>query len=745
MLGEHDPRTELGVVVVHAELEERQRGAVPQTQAEPGRLSVQAQEGQPQQIGVGCPPRGVGVEGGRRGRGQDRRSGRELPLPGLDPEPFGEQRGEILLAVLHLEDNLARVVHAVLQPLEPVSTVLGKTPAELLDVAGHVDEGRVAHAAHVQGGTGPFGSEADRDDVRVGGGDGGEIDHAQPQREQPLGELGRGLGVGRHRAVKRGLLVGRRPDTEGTGEDRQDGNQLAAALHGDQPHRPRHTEGPRPRPQPSRSDEGRSARRHRQVVPAIDELRREPLQNPAAQRASDHRSDLLGPCNISAPRWALRRAAGYWRRPSRTSDRPRHGLAARFAAGTLALVAGLVLAGCTVAGQASADPADTSAGVAAAQGATSTTFGTLVSQNDHTADEVKAEAPAAMVELSWARAEPTSGGFDLGYLQSMRAQAEALHAAGRPMALGLGLHDTPDWVLALPDARFVDQFGNLSAEANLVFDQAARDAAEAYFAKVAAQLDLSTFDAIRITSGGLPEVLYPGGGRYWAFDVNAQGGPGRPPSLPPNPLPGWRPGTSGPDAAQIGSWADWYVGALDNVVTWQIDALGRLGFRARYQIVTPGVGVQPGGYDQAVGAGLPPGLLGAGVAWQRFYTLLPRRPDIVAYVSSVADGSGNDDSCGPGDDAVPVDDAATTSWSATRWISSLARREGFAVAGENPGWHQSGALDARYVDTSGKGMMTAAVRQARSCGLSAFYWAHDAQLWDGTVPFDLYARLIGSK
>ena len=114
-------------------------------------------------------------------------------------------------------------------------------------------------------------------------------------------------------------------------------------------------------------------------------------------------------------------------------------------------------------------------------------------------------------------------------------------------------------------------------------------------------------------------------------------------------------------------------------------------------------------------------------------------------MSSVADGSGADDDCLPGDDAVALDAVAPASWSATRWIATLARRSGFAVSGENPGWHQSNALDARYVDVADTGMMAAAVRQARSCGLDTFYWAHDAQLWDGTVPFDRYAQLIALR
>lgn len=400
---------------------------------------------------------------------------------------------------------------------------------------------------------------------------------------------------------------------------------------------------------------------------------------------------------------------------------------------TLALVAALQLSGCTVVGRAAAAPDS------------GPTFGTLVSLPDRAGDEARAGVSAAMVELSWEQAEPAPGRFDLDYLKSVRGQIDTLRAAGRPVALGLGLHATPGWVLALPDARFVDQDGNTSTEANFVFAQNVRAAAEDYFAQLAARLDLSALDAIRLTSGGSPEVLYPGGGRYWAFDKHAQTGDGLPPSMPPNPLPGWRPRAAGPDEGQVRGWADWYVGALDNVVTWQIDAFGRLGFHGRYEVLTPGLGVQPRDYDRAVRAGLPQGLLGLGVAWHVFYAGLPRRPDVVGYVSSVADGSGGDDDCQPGDDAVPLDAAAPASWSSIRWVVTLARRNGFAVAGENPGWRQTSTLDARYVDPSDTGMMAAAVRQARSCGLATFYWAHDAQLWDGTVPFARYAELAGSK
>jgi hypothetical protein len=38
--------------------------------------------------------------------------------------------------------------------------------------------------------------------------------------------------------------------------------------------------------------------------------------------------------------------------------------------------------------------------------------------------------------------------------------------------------------------------------------------------------------------------------------------------------------------------------------------------------------------------------------------------------------------------------------------------------------------------------MAIALAQARSCGFSVFYWAHDTNLWIGTVPFATYVAMI---
>jgi len=117
---------------------------------------------------------------------------------------------------------------------------------------------------------------------------------------------------------------------------------------------------------------------------------------------------------------------------------------------------------------------------------------------------------------------------------------------------------------------------------------------------------------------------------------------------------------------------------------------------------------------------------------------------VVAYVSSVADGSGGNDSCQPGDDRFSLTDPALDSWSATRWIARIAAANGVLVGGENPGFDMPSALDASYLDPSSSGMMAGAIQQATSCHFQVFYWAHDQDLWGGTVSFSRYLQDIAS-
>jgi hypothetical protein len=348
----------------------------------------------------------------------------------------------------------------------------------------------------------------------------------------------------------------------------------------------------------------------------------------------------------------------------------------------------------------------------------------------------------AMLELNWSAFEPRPGVIDPGYVAAMRCRLRAYRAAGMKVTLGLGMAATPSWVFALPDSCYADQHGNVPREACFVFSRAVRRAAARYMSLVNASLPLQGFWAIRLTSGGNGEMLYPGGGGYWAFSNAALTGDGLPPGMTPNPYPDWRPGDRGLSPARIDRWVNWYVGGLVDVTSWQMRVLTRLGFTGYYQTVTPGSGTRPGELARAEQDGLPDDdTTGAGAVWDRYYAMLPVKTNVIAYISSVADTSGGDDLPRPADATIPLTSAAMDSWSATRWITRVANQHRLPVGGENPGYGMPAHLNAHY--TSGA-MMANALRQARAAGFTVFYWAHDVRLWDGTLPFSVYAGMASA-
>ena len=370
-------------------------------------------------------------------------------------------------------------------------------------------------------------------------------------------------------------------------------------------------------------------------------------------------------------------------------------------------------------------------------------FGTLDTQPGTAAVEAGSDVSVAMFEFDWASFEPAQGVFNASYAATMERYLQAYQAAGMKVTLGLGLEDPPSWVFSLPDATYVNQYGAQSNEANFVFSAAVRQAAAGYLNQIAADIPLSNFWAIRLTSGGDPEMLYPGGGTYWAFDNAALTGNGLAAGMTPNPDPNWTPGAPGLSQGQIDAWVNWYVGGLDNVTNWQMQTLTGLGFNGYYETVTPGSGTRPDSLAQDELFNLADfGTTGMGAVWDRYYAMLPDKTNVIAYISSVADNSGGNDDCQPSDTSTPLSSPVMDSWSATRWISAIAHQNGLMVGGENPGYGMPAMFDFDYRNTSSGGMMADALRQAQSCGFQVFYWAHDVHLWDGTLPFSDYANSI---
>ena len=433
-----------------------------------------------------------------------------------------------------------------------------------------------------------------------------------------------------------------------------------------------------------------------------------------------------------------------------TAGRTIAGTAAALSGRAIAAVAAVgasaaIMLACAGAAQAATPSATPSATQAATQAAPALTFGTLDTQPGTAGAESSAGLQNAMFEFNWASFEPERGVFDASYLATMQSYLAAYQAAHLNVTLGLGLQNPPSWVFSLPNSTYVNQYGATSTEADFVFSQAVRQAAAGYLNQIAADFPLSSFWAIRLTSGGDGEMLYPPGGTYWAFDNAALTGVGLAIGMTPDPYPAWRPGQPGLTPAQVATWVNWYIGGLDSVTAWQMSNLKRLGFNGYYETVTPGSGSLPDYLAATEQQDLPAAdTTAVGAVWNLYYAKLPVKTSVIAYISSVADESGGNDTCQPGDNAIPLTSPVIDSWSATRWITRIANQNHLLVGGENPGYGIPAALNSFYTDTSQAGMMTTAISQARSCGFTVFYWAHDVHLWDGTVPLSDYTATISS-
>jgi hypothetical protein len=376
---------------------------------------------------------------------------------------------------------------------------------------------------------------------------------------------------------------------------------------------------------------------------------------------------------------------------------------------------------------------------------THTYFGSLVTLSAQISAERNGGTSIAMIEPGWNSWETADNVFSSSYAATIAASVKAAQDYNSKVTLALGTYNPPTYVAALTNGVYVNQAGASSTEANIVFNQTIRTRVERYYTQLAASVDLSKIWAIRITSGSDPELLYPNGA-YWAYDVNAQNGTNRPPTMPLCPFPGWVPGNTSITIAQVRLWVQWYIQCLADVVDWQMRYLRGLGFRGHFEIITPGQGTRPGVWDTEINARLIPttSVTGRGAVWHYLYQVLLDKSHITAYVSSVADGSGSDDVTLTTDDGVGLADAASANWSAVRYITRVAREYGMRIGGENVGYNSPPAFNAKYIDLTATGMLQTSFRQLIGSNFDVYYWAHSDQMWPALnrMPFSNYSSQI---
>lgn len=390
-------------------------------------------------------------------------------------------------------------------------------------------------------------------------------------------------------------------------------------------------------------------------------------------------------------------------------------------------------------------------------------FGTLQTDPGRARTETARGVDVAHLPIAWDRWEPQAEDrLDRGYVRQVREDVRTFRQAGLRVELGLGVNHPPDWLGEQhPATAYVNQYGDRWTETpNIVFSASVRAEVEDFVRSVDREIGLDRAWSVRVGVGESGELSYPptlpGHGEtnhFWAYDRYAQapgaGAEGRAATVPPNPMPGWRPGEASHRGAPVTEadvrrWYDWYLSALADTVDWQVDTYTAAGFDGRIKILVPGRGYFPGDLAEGVRHRLagerPTSLLGRGVGFFETVPRIEHRDNVVIVSTAVVDGTGRpgNNVCRPEDAGVDlhaVERNQASDWSSVRWVKQIAEREGFPVSGES-----AGPQVAPYYP----GVMADAAQQVAGCGLDGLMWAFDRNLYDGTPGSSLqdYAATI---
>ena len=177
-------------------------------------------------------------------------------------------------------------------------------------------------------------------------------------------------------------------------------------------------------------------------------------------------------------------------------------------------------------------------------------------------------------------------------------------------------------------------------------------------------------------------------------------------------------------------WYDWYLAALADAVNWQIQTYRAHGYRGLLKVLIPGGGYYPDDLHEGIHAYFGDAgadrLLGRGVGFFKTLDQIKPRDSVQIVTTALVDGTGKpaNNPCAPADAEVDIwTNMAVRDWSSTRWVSHIARRAGFAIAGESAGPQVAGYFP---------GVIDVALQQTTSCGLRNMMWAFDGELYDGT-------------
>jgi hypothetical protein len=301
---------------------------------------------------------------------------------------------------------------------------------------------------------------------------------------------------------------------------------------------------------------------------------------------------------------------------------------------------------------------------------------------------------AVLLEASWAAAEPRPGKFDEAYLGELAAQARRYRSMGFKVALNYGMEEAPSWLMALPGAHYVNQYGTAYTAypvPDLIFDTSLRPFAQTFTDKILRLLG-PLVCLVRVGGGYDGELAYPppasgeSVNQYWSYGPAAQ---------KKAPDPGWRPCSKIPGEAR--AFLTWYLTSLADYQQWQIQSV-RTVYAGQIAVLYPSVGFTAAQERQA----LSDNLCGHTAVEQT--GAFARGWDHAQQVSMLS---------GPG---IVVYSTWTDNPAAIDQLGQLAARQHLPLAGENSGYNTAAE-------------MTRAVQEARAWHLTSFFWIRAQQAY----------------
>lgn len=363
-------------------------------------------------------------------------------------------------------------------------------------------------------------------------------------------------------------------------------------------------------------------------------------------------------------------------------------------------------------------------------------FGILQQTTTHLQTNWDAGVRVALIGLSWNQFYTSEGILNTAYINTQKADLQRFRDIGFKIMIDFGTQYPPSWIYNYPNSRFVNQYGDPYTTTasgdlgvNAVFNNVMREKISDYVHDVFTELG-TDFDMVRLGWMRYGEIGYPGqsinghSNSYWAFDPYAQGQlQGLPDGIPVCPVPGWIPGTASANHTNAIQFAEWYLNALLNYQSWQVNLVRQYTEEAELNILYPSWGLREGQLTNAENVDLAGttspeqnGELQRGFDFKRLIMNITD-PKAIVYCTWI---DANPAWASGDDQEVPT---TSNNFTPVHYMAYYAKKNPLKlkVMGENTG---GGGLSAMELTFS----------QMKKYGLEGLMWAFEPDLYDGVAP-----------